>query len=141
MLVGQPVSHVWFGDHSALYLELGKLTQRTRRDGAPGNPEGENTVYAAFDWRVEGWQSILGSSSDEQTHRIALAQSLLGATINSARLHGHVPELQLGFSNNLWLATFNLSKGQPDWYVSFRSGQTVHLCIENGVLAVDRRDS
>ena len=132
---------MWFGDYSALYLELGQLTPRLRKDGTVGNPDGQFTVYAGFNWRIEGWQSILGGSSDEETGRTALAQRLLGATIKSAGLHGHVPELQLGFSNDLWLATFNLSRGQPDWYVSFRSGRTVHLCIENGVLAVDRRDS
>jgi hypothetical protein len=50
-LVGQSVSHAWFGDYSALYLELGVLTPsgRIRSDGSPTNPQGEFTVYAGCD--------------------------------------------------------------------------------------------
>ena len=45
-LLEQTVSHVWFGDYSALYLELGQLTERLRKDGTLGNPEGFYPILA-----------------------------------------------------------------------------------------------
>lgn len=38
---GLRISHVWLGHGSALFVELGALKSRTRRDGSPGEPEGE----------------------------------------------------------------------------------------------------
>ena len=70
-----------------------------------------------------------------------MAQELLGRTLDSAEYFGRVPELQLCFSRGLWLSTFSLAKGQPDWSVAFRQGPKVHLCVERGRLALDRRDS
>ncbi|WP_129219386.1 hypothetical protein [Lichenibacterium ramalinae] len=34
--IGMPVSHVWRGHGSALFIELGALAPRTRRDGSRG---------------------------------------------------------------------------------------------------------
>jgi hypothetical protein len=131
---------VWFGDYSALYLELGPLTQRIRKDGTPGNPEGQFTIYAGHCWRIEKVQSILGGSSCSSAKRKSLINQLSGAAVASATITGRIPELQLCFSNDIWLVTFSPSKGQPDWSVSFRGGATVHLCVQGGELAVDRRD-
>ncbi len=49
------------------------------------------------------------------------------------------PEVEVVCSDGLRLAT--VSQGEPDWHVSFRSGVLVHLCVEDGGLKVDRRDS
>lgn len=37
-LVGMPVSHVWQGHGSALFLEPGELAPRVRLDGSLGDP-------------------------------------------------------------------------------------------------------
>ena len=142
-LVGQPVAHVWFGDYSALYLELGVLTasDRTRRDGSACNPNGEMCIYAGFDWRIERPRSIFGSRNCSRKRQRSMCASLLGTTVTSASTFGRIPELQIGFSNNIWLSTFGLSRGNPEWSVSFHSPTTIHLCTNNGRLSIDRRDA
>lgn len=124
----QPVSHVWFGDYSALYLEIGDLTH-----GQTRNPTGRFTIYAGFDWRL----GYLGATSARPASAL-LAEHLIGTTVVSASIGEDGHELEVGFSNGLRLMTF--SQGEPDWCVSFRSGATMHLCIEHGSLKVDRRD-
>ena len=37
-LTGLPVSHVWRGHGSALFVEFGRLQSQTRRDGSSGAP-------------------------------------------------------------------------------------------------------
>jgi hypothetical protein len=51
-IVGMPLSHVWRGNGSALFLEFGTLSAqrgkdgsaRLRGDGSPSNPLGEVTL-------------------------------------------------------------------------------------------------
>ena len=141
-LVGHAVSHIWFGDYSALYLELGRLTPsgRTRRDGSPTNPGGDFTVYAGFDWRIERPRSIFGSRDCSKGRQRTITKKLLGASVTSATVYGRLPELQIGFSCGMWLVTFGLGRGDPDWSVSFHRPSTLHLCTRHGRLSVDRRD-
>jgi len=64
-LISMPVTHVWRGAGSALFLEFGALTQRMRRDGSAGNARGEVTLMIEWSWRIEAPDSILcGSWSD-----------------------------------------------------------------------------
>ena len=119
---------MWFGDYAALYLELGQLGRGTTR-----NPEGQFTIYAGFDWRVEG--AGLGSGGFNSS---VAANQLQGAIVTSVGLSASPLELEVGFSNGFRLTTVSLEK--PDWYVTFRPGG-LHICIEGGRLAVDRRDS
>jgi hypothetical protein len=43
-LIRLPVSHIWRGHGSALFLEFGLLQPRTKRDGSLGFPEGEMSL-------------------------------------------------------------------------------------------------
>ena len=141
-LVGHTVSHVWFGDYSALYLELGELTpsKLIRRDGSLGNPRGEFSVYAGFDWRIERPRSVYGSRNCTRRRQRSITAKLLGTNVTSASVFGRLPELQIGFSSGLWLTTFGLGRGDPDWSVSFRHPSILHLGTTKGRLSVDRRD-
>jgi hypothetical protein len=135
-----PVSHIWFGIGSALFLELGALSEgRRQKDGTEGNPKGEVTVVADFGWRVERQRSILGASGDSKRRQVSSAGKLLGTTILSAQLVGRIPELQLQFSNGLWLVTFTRYEGQPTWAVLFRALGLGALCIKGGRPYVDTR--
>ena len=142
-LVGHTVSHVWFGDYSALYLELGELrpSKLTRPDGSLGNPVGEFTVYAGFDWRIERPKSVYGSRDCARRRQRSITAKLLGTIVTTASVYGRLPELQIGFSSGMWLTTFGLGRGDPDWSVSFGRTSTLHLCTMYGRLSVDRRDS
>jgi hypothetical protein len=136
------VSHVWFGHGSALFLELGILSPgKKRKDGSIGNPQGEITVMVDYDWRVERQRSILGGSSDSPKRRVSISNKLLNVTITSAQTVGRIPELQLQFSNGLWVVTFSHDEGQPTWAVGFKSLGLCWLCVERGKLCVDHRNS
>jgi hypothetical protein len=143
LLVGHAVSHIWFGDYSALYFELGELTpsKLIRRDGSSGNPRGEFTVYAGFDWRIERPRSVYGSRDCTRRRQRSITAKLLGTMVTSAGVFGRLPELQIGFSSGMWLTTFGLGRGDPDWSVSFRRPSVIHLSTTQGRLSFDRRDS
>jgi len=121
-LVGMPVSHVWFSDYSVFYLELGELTPSTqrRRDGSLMNPHGEARIYAGFDWRIERSHSICCGRHDSVTRRESVIRSLVGTVVTEANVSGRVHELSIGFSNGLWLATFDMSPGGPEWHILFK---------------------
>jgi hypothetical protein len=141
LLLGKIVFHAWFGDHAALYLELGTLKDSgTSTARSSRNPQGEITVYASFDWRVERQRSVFGGSRSSRLRWTSIAKQLLGTTILSAETVGRIPELQLRFSKGLWLETFSCSESQPDWSVSFQALGLGSLCVKKGRIQVDRRD-
>jgi hypothetical protein len=43
-LIGLPLSYIWIGYGSAIFLEFGALQPRLRRDGSEGNPRGAWTL-------------------------------------------------------------------------------------------------
>ncbi|HPP47349.1 MAG TPA: hypothetical protein PLF25_07620, partial [Accumulibacter sp.] len=101
-LVGLPISHVWFGHGSALFLELGPLSVSRLQDGSPANPKGSITVMADFGWRIEKPRSIACGSGDPKSRCNAVARKLVGAMIADAQVIGRIPELYVEFSNGLW---------------------------------------
>ena len=103
--------------------------------------KGEVTIFAGYDWRLERKASIAAGSGDSLRKRSAVADSLLGTTVSFAGVTGRIPELQLAFSNGIWLSTFATQQGQPDWSVSFNLESPLHLCVERGVITLDRRGS
>ncbi|WP_265949137.1 hypothetical protein [Dechloromonas sp. A34] len=86
-----PISHVWFGHGSALFLELGALSgERKRKDGSVGNEQGEITVMVDFGWRVERQLSIVGGSGDSKRLLASVSKKLLGTSILSAQVVGRI---------------------------------------------------
>lgn len=80
-LRGLPVSSVWRGHGSAIFLEFGRLTPGTRRDGTPAEPDGEFGLMIEWSWRIEGPSTILcGSWSDEALWELTF-QQMLGRTV------------------------------------------------------------
>ena len=64
-LIGLPVSRVWQGYGSAIFLEFGLLRSRRKRDGSPSSPRGEWGLMIEWSWRIEGKRRIwCGSWSD-----------------------------------------------------------------------------
>jgi hypothetical protein len=62
-LVSMPVTHVWRGGRSALFLEFGALTPRVLPDGNTGNARGEVTLMIEWSWRIEAPKEILCGKS------------------------------------------------------------------------------
>jgi hypothetical protein len=114
-LVGLPVTHVWRGYGSSLFLEFGELHPRTRRDGSQGNSQGEMGLMIHWSWRIEGPRSILcGSWSNERRWPAAFAR-LLDARVLEISIFGRLPEIDLGLSNGLHVVSLMTAEGQPQW--------------------------
>ena len=84
-VIGMPISHVWRGHGSALFIELGALAPRTSRDGSAGEPQGEAGVMIEWSWRIEDGPSIAcGSWSDENLWSPTFAR-LIGSIVEDVR--------------------------------------------------------
>lgn len=129
-MLGMPVSHAWRGYGSALFLELGKVT-----DSRENNPRGEATFMLEFDWRVEKLRSIyFGSTSG--SHKITNGlKRLAQEEVTGVEIEGRLPELIITFSGNLWLRTFTLYEPQPQWTIFLPNGEC--LSSEQGKIKIE----
>ena len=136
---GMPVSHVWRGYGSALFIELGKLTPSMRRDGSPSEAMGEIEIMIEWSWRIEDQRSILcGSWSDEELWAPSFAR-LLGQNVDDLSVFGRLPELMLSLSGGLHVSSFMTAEGDPAWTVFDRRGPIARtLDCRLGVVAVDK---
>lgn len=134
-LIGLPVSHVWRGHGSAVFIELGQLSRRQRRDGSPGNPEGEVSLGVEWSWRIEDQVSILcGSWSDEQLWEPAF-EKLRGNRVVRCELFGSLPEVAITLDNGVRLLSFATTDGQPLLHlVDRRDGSASWFTVRDGKL-------
>lgn len=137
-LIGLPVSRVWQGYGSAIFLEFGDVQPRRRRDGSPGNPRGQWTLMIEWSWRIEGKRKIwCGSWSDGERWPRAFSR-LQGAKVVSASLFGRLPEIALRLSNGLSVVSMMTAEGDPAWSLIARDhGGSKSLCVRSGRLHID----
>lgn len=137
-IVGMSVSQVWRGHGSAIFLEFGALrASQTRNARRPGF-EGEASLMIEWSWRIERPRSILcGSWSDERRWRAAFAR-MLNATVMDAGCFGKLPEISIGLSNKLRVASFMTADGQPSWALIVRGLRCETVHVSGGRLAVER---
>lgn len=138
--VGLKVSHVWRGYGSAIFVELGELSDRVLPNGRKlKNPDGEWTVIIEWSWRLEGKRRIwCGSWSDEERW-MPLLQCLVGSSVTSFELIGRLPELLIDFSNGLHLMSLMTAAGQPQWgLIDHRRGREAR--VEFGRVAFSQRE-
>lgn len=142
LLVGKTINHAWFGDYSALYIELGELSiGRVRRDGAIGNSLGEISIYAGFGWNLNGPEATFSSHSIGREAYPTLVSYLLHEAITYVGLAGKNTELEIKLSNGYRLVSTSEDALNPEWSVSFNAQKLGHLCITQGRLYVDHRAS
>jgi hypothetical protein len=132
---GMKVSHVWRGYGSALFLELGNLTPRKRRDGSLGNPKGEVGVMIQWSWRIEDERSILcGSFNYEELWQPAFDR-LIGLEVIGISVFGRLPEVLLSLASNLHVASFMTADGDPSWVLfDRRAPKIISLSCRSGLL-------
>lgn len=139
-LIGLPVSHLWRGYGSALFLEFGQLRHSTfiRRDGTHGSPKGEMGLMIEWSWRIEGRRSILcGSWSDEQKWPKAF-KLVQNAKVVEAALFGRLPEIELCLSNGVRVRSFMTAEGNPEWALfDRRSDNSRSLSVHRGGLRIE----
>ena len=133
-IVGMAASHVWLGHGKALYVELGALKQGTpRRDGSLGNPAGEVTLYAGYDWLIEGTGFTVNSRHDSIDHGVV--GLLRGEAIVAVKAEGVGPQIDVAFSGGIRLRSASLADDEPDWTVTF--ADNVHVVPQSGRVVVD----
>ncbi len=134
-LVGLPVSCVWQGCGSAIFLEFGTVQPRTRRDGSPGNPRGQWTLMIEWSWRIEGKRLIwCGSWSDGQRWPRAFSR-LVGNKVASVSLVGRIPEIDVGLSNGVHVVSAMTAEGDPEWGLINREANLA-VGVQSGRLIV-----
>jgi hypothetical protein len=117
-LIGLPISRVWRGYGSALFLEIGALTEKVlRRSNGTSkiSSEGQFGIMIDWSWRVERPRSIyFGSWSSDRIIDNRL-NKLQGKTIIDLQVEGRLPELVVTLSGGLWVCSFATVEGQPEW--------------------------
>ena len=137
-LIGLPVSRIWQGYGSAIFVEFGRLQSTTTRDGRAGSPRGQWTLFIEWSWRIEGKRRIwCGSWSDGERWPRAFAR-LQGQPVTSVETNGRLPEVYLGFANGLYLASMMTAEGDPSWSLSRRQDfASVSIGVRAGRLTLD----
>ena len=114
-LIGLPVSHLWRGYGSAIFLEFGCLTPRIRPDGSPGHLRGEWSMMIEWNWRFERPRSILGGAWSDPRRWPGFFRAVLDCTVTDLQTVGTLPEIELSLSNGMRVCTFMNDAGQPAW--------------------------
>jgi len=137
-LIGLPVSRTWRGYGSAIFFELGKLTEKVhqRKDGSfHTTHKGEAGIMIEWSWRVERPKSVLfGSWSGNQkiTNRLSKLQDL---NIVEIMVEGRLPELVIQLSGGFWVHSFTTVESQPEWCLfSQQQPYREWITSHNGVL-------
>jgi hypothetical protein len=134
-LLGLPVSLVWRGYGSALFLEFGSLQPEIRPDGSSGNPRGEWTLMIEWSWRIEGKRKILCGSWSNEARWPRVFSRLQGTTVESASLFGHLPEIAIKLANGLSVVSIMTAEGDPAWALLNRRKTTeASLSVRSGRL-------
>jgi hypothetical protein len=113
-LSGQPISYVWQGHGSAIFMEFGELTPMTRRDGSPSPPRGEVTLGVEWSWRIEDDTEILCGSWSEEAIWEENLDRLRGARVERLTLFGRLSEVELATESGVRFLSFSTRDGQPE---------------------------
>jgi len=118
-----PLSRIWSGDHSALYLELGQCIGTYKHSG---RSEHERHIFLGYDWTLTDCNGETMRRSD-----------LVGESITQMLNRSHVRSVNLDLRNELLVEFKNqcvictIGTGQPDW--SLYESPHKYLSIENGI--------
>lgn len=134
-MLGLPLSSIWRGHGSAIFLEFGPLTPLQRINGSAGNLTGDFTIMMEWSWRIEDRSSILGGSWSEEAGWAAIFESLAGRTVEDLTIIGRLPELSLALSGDRHVVSFMTAEGQPSWTLFKRSETPMpYLSVADGAL-------
>jgi hypothetical protein len=118
--IGLPVSDVWRGIGSTIFIELGKLHKHS--NGRKYNSKGVGDISLMFDcgWRLERKDSIVAGSDDQKLEIANQIKKLLGRSVKSISFSGRIPEITIEFGNSLCLQSFCCYRSD-DWGIIFRN--------------------
>jgi hypothetical protein len=133
-LIGMPVTHIWRGYGSAIFVELGELRPKVRRDGTPGNAQGQFGLSIEWSWRIEGKRRIWCGSWSEEGHWPRAFACLLGSKVASISLLGRLPEIDMGLTNGLHIVSMMTAEGDPEWVLSEHGNPGLAFKVRAGKL-------
>lgn len=136
-LLGKPVTRVWRGHGSALFIEFGELSPSRLKNGGPENTQGELTLMIQWGWRIERPKSILGGSWSSENRWPGIFEKIMGATVADVQLFGALPEICVTLSNGLRITSFMTAEGQPEWTILTRVPELGSLCVRKGNLHIE----
>lgn len=124
-LLGLPVSRTWRSIGTAIFLELGQLSEEihTRKNGTTRTSlHGQASVMIEWSWRIERARSIeLGSWSGNRKITNGLSR-LDGLSIIDVQVEGRLPELVIELFGKRWLHSFMTTESQPEWCLFLSRG-------------------
>lgn len=136
-LIGLPVSHVWRGYGSSIFVEFGALRPSWKKGGMPGEPQGEMALMVEGSWRIEGANTILCGSFSYDEECSGPLDQLVGARVDDLLLFGRLPEVEVRLSGDLHVLTFSTDIGEPEWVLFDRRHSAERsLCVENGQIMI-----
>ena len=114
-LIGLPVSRVWRGYGTALFLEFGSLNLTKRRNGSDGEPEGEFGIMIQWSWRIEEENRIICGSESDSEFWPAAFQLIEGQHLLNFDLVGRLPEIALTLNGGFHVCSFTAVEPEPGW--------------------------
>jgi hypothetical protein len=126
-LIGLPISRVWQGFGSAIFLEFGRVQPRRRPDGSPGSPHGEWTLMIEWSWRIEGKRRIWCGSWSDGARWPRAFRRIEGAKVVSVCLYGRLPEIELKCSNGLRVLSMMTAEGDPAWALTRNDERSAYV--------------
>ena len=138
-LIGLPVSHVWRGYGSALFLEFGDLHQVRLKSGKVlRNPYGQMGLAIEWSWRIEGKKRIWCGSWSDDSRWDRFFSMMTQAKVRSITLFGRLHEVDLELSNGMHLLSLMTAEGDPEWSVAdYRGERSRHLFFRAGRLQIE----
>jgi len=126
-LLKKPLSAVWRGHGSAIFLEFGRLSPQKRHDGTAANSQGDVTVMIEWSWRIEREDAIMCGSWSDEDGWDEIFQSLIGREVQDISLFGRLPELSIALTGGLYVVSFMTAEGQPVWTILDRCSERAKI--------------
>jgi hypothetical protein len=133
-----PVTHIWRGYGTTLFLEFGDLHPRRLADGSSGNPAGDWGLMIEWGWRIEVSALILCDSEDDDSGWQEIFRRLMSTKVERVSLIGKPPGIALGFSNGLRLTSIMTDQECPRWALSDRRKKPEQRAyVRSGLLQIE----
>jgi hypothetical protein len=124
-IIGMVVSLPWKGFGTAVFFELGQLAEIETELGWRQHKNGEASIGVQWDWRVERGYEVLFGSSNSRPEMEEGILTLQDTTIEKISVAGHVPEIEVLFSNGDCLRSMVMVSGEPEWSITLPDGNLV----------------
>lgn len=141
-LIGLPVTHIWRGYGSAIFLEFGELQNRVLPNGRElRNPSGQMGLMIEWSWRIEGKRLIWCGSWSDESRWSRIFGKLLNANVTKVLLFGRLPEIDIQLSNGLHVVSMMTAEGNPEWALSSRDRKLEQsVSVKSGLLRFQSND-